>query len=163
MILAADINIIIQLLVNYKHNRMEAAYMKLLFTLAEANALIPSVRSDIEKLQGIKQKYRAKYDELQLLKAYFRKHQPPEGRDPFFTLECEMDFLQLEGSTVIKNFELKGVQLKDIDSGLVDFPAILDGHHILLCWKQGEDSITHYHGVDEGFAGRRKLSEEQSG
>ncbi|NHN29322.1 DUF2203 domain-containing protein [Paenibacillus agricola] len=134
--------------------------MKPFFTVNEANALIPSVKLDIEKLQGIKQKYRTKYDELQLLKAYFRKHQPPEGRDPFFTLECEMDFLQLEGNTLVKSFELKGVQLKDIDSGLVDFPAMLDGQHILLCWRQGEESITHYHGVDEGFSGRKKLAEE---
>jgi hypothetical protein len=134
--------------------------MKSFFTLNEANALIPSVKQDIEELQSIKQKYRAKYEELQLLKAYFRKHQPPEGRDPFFTLECEMDFLQLEGSTIVKGFDLKGVQLKDIDSGLVDFPAMLDGQHVLLCWRQGEESITHYHGVNEGFAGRRKLAEE---
>jgi hypothetical protein len=130
------------------------------FTIAEANALIPSVSLDIEKLRGIKQQYRVKYDELQLLKAYFRKHQPPAGRDPFFTLECEMDFLQVEGNAILKSFDIKGVQLKDIDSGLVDFPAMLDGHQVLLCWRHGEDQITHYHGLDEGFAGRRKLSEE---
>lgn len=66
--------------------------MTTFFSLAEANAMIPSVKLDIEKLQGIKQQYREKHDELQLLKAYFRKHVPPAGRDPFFTLECEMDF-----------------------------------------------------------------------
>ncbi|WP_091167296.1 DUF2203 domain-containing protein [Paenibacillus sp. 1_12] len=134
--------------------------MTTLFTLAEANALIPFVKLEIETLQGIKQKYREKNDELQLLKAYFRKHQPPAGRDPFFTLECEMDFLQMEGNTILKSFELKGAQLKDIDSGLVDFPAILNGHEVLLCWKQGEDCITHYHGRDDGFAGRKKLAED---
>ncbi|MEK3725121.1 DUF2203 domain-containing protein [Paenibacillus sp. FSL H8-0034] len=130
------------------------------FTLSEANAMIPFVKLDIEKLQGIKQQYREKHNELQLLKAYFRKHVPPAGRDPFFTLECEMDFLQMEGNTIVKSFELKGVQLKDIDTGLVDFPAIWNGHEVLLCWRQGEDSITHYHGMEDGFAGRKKLAEE---
>jgi hypothetical protein len=134
--------------------------MKNYFTLSEANALIPLVTADIEKLQGIKRQFREKYEELQQLKAYFRKYEPPLGTDPFFTLECEMDFLQVEGNAILQSFELKGVQLKDIDSGLVDFPALLDGRQILLCWRQGEQSITHYHGLDEGFAGRRKLVEE---
>jgi hypothetical protein len=50
--------------------------------------------------------------------------------------------------------------LKDIDRGLVDFPALLDGQEVLLCWRQGEERIAHYHGSEDGFAGRRKLKEE---
>jgi hypothetical protein len=146
---------------NEQHlKRMGALNMQHYFTLSEANALIPLVTVDIEKLQDIKRQFREKYEELQQLKAYFQKYEPPIGRDPFFTLECELDFLQVEGNAIMQSFELKGVQLKDIDSGLVDFPALLDGQQILLCWRQGEQTITHYHGLNEGFAGRRKLAQE---
>ena len=52
-----------------------------------------------------------------------------------------------------------GVQVKDIDIGLLDFPCEVDGKTVLLCWKMGEDSITHWHGTDEGFAGRKLIDE----
>jgi hypothetical protein len=52
-----------------------------------------------------------------------------------------------------------GVQVKDIDIGLLDFPCQVDGRIILLCWKLGEKSITHWHGTDEGFAGRKPIDE----
>jgi hypothetical protein len=52
-----------------------------------------------------------------------------------------------------------GVQVKDLDIGLLDFPFEVDGHVVLLCWKMGEPSITHWHGTEEGFAGRKPIDE----
>jgi hypothetical protein len=52
-----------------------------------------------------------------------------------------------------------GVQVKDLDIGLLDFPCEVDGRVVLLCWKMGEESITHWHGTDEGFAGRKRIDE----
>src|SRR5882757_7321237 len=52
-----------------------------------------------------------------------------------------------------------GVQVKDIDIGLLDFPCEVEGRTILLCWKLGEPAITHWHGTDEGFAGRKPIDE----
>ncbi len=52
-----------------------------------------------------------------------------------------------------------GVQVKDLSIGLLDFPCEVDGQTILLCWKLGEKSITHWHGVQEGFAGRKPIDE----
>jgi hypothetical protein len=52
-----------------------------------------------------------------------------------------------------------GVQVKDLDIGLLDFPCEVDGRTVLLCWKMGETSITHWHGTDEGFAGRKPVDE----
>ena len=50
-----------------------------------------------------------------------------------------------------------GAQVKDLDSGLVDFPALHHGETVLLCWQLGEDEIAWWHRVDDGFAGRRPL------
>jgi hypothetical protein len=52
-----------------------------------------------------------------------------------------------------------GVQVKDLDIGLLDFPCEVEGRTVLLCWKLGEASITHWHGTEEGFAGRKPLDE----
>src|SRR5512141_1244251 len=52
-----------------------------------------------------------------------------------------------------------GVQVKDLDIGLLDFPCEVDGQIVLLCWKLGEKAITHWHGVSEGFAGRKPVDE----
>lgn len=52
-----------------------------------------------------------------------------------------------------------GVQVKDLDIGLLDFPCEVDGRIVLLCWKLGEKAITHWHGLSEGFAGRKPIDE----
>ncbi|HTV66100.1 MAG TPA: DUF2203 domain-containing protein [Silvibacterium sp.] len=52
-----------------------------------------------------------------------------------------------------------GVQVKDLDIGLLDFPCVVGEDVILLCWKLGEKGITHWHGMQEGFAGRKPIDE----
>ena len=51
----------------------------------------------------------------------------------------------------------EGVQVKDLDEGLLDFPAHRDGEDVLLCWKVGEPKVAFWHGLEEGFAGRKPL------
>jgi len=52
-----------------------------------------------------------------------------------------------------------GVQVKDLDMGLLDFPCEVDGQIILLCWKLGEKAITFWHGMEEGYAGRKPIDD----
>lgn len=52
-----------------------------------------------------------------------------------------------------------GVQVKDLDIGLLDFPSLVEGEIILLCWKYGEEKIEFWHGVEEGFRGRKPIDE----
>ena len=59
----------------------------------------------------------------------------------------------------MSEIDAMGVQVKDLDIGLLDFPCEVDGQVILLCWKLGEKAITHWHGVSEGFAGRKPVDE----
>lgn len=54
----------------------------------------------------------------------------------------------------------RGAIVKDLDAGLVDFPALRAGREILLCWRLGEEEVAHWHGLDEGFAGRKELDPE---
>lgn len=77
---------------------------------------------------------------------------------------------EVEDSDVVENLvsDIKGFirELEDIgchykhfnySAGLVDFPAIINDRDVFLCWKSDEDSITHYHGIEEGFRGRKEI------
>jgi len=50
-----------------------------------------------------------------------------------------------------------GVVVKDLDTGLVDFPSVREGRDVLLCWRLGEDEVAFWHGYDDGFAGRQPI------
>ncbi len=56
-----------------------------------------------------------------------------------------------------------GVQVKDLDIGLLDFPCKVNGEIVLLCWKMGETTISHWHGTEEGYAGRKPIDDRMSG
>jgi hypothetical protein len=58
---------------------------------------------------------------------------------------------------VLEELERLGVQVKDLDRGLVDFPCAHRGRVVLLCWELGEDEVAFWHGADEGYAGRKPL------
>ena len=57
----------------------------------------------------------------------------------------------------IRRIDAAGVQVKDLDEGLLDFPAKRGGEDVLLCWKVGEPEVAFWHSIDEGFAGRKPL------
>ena len=59
----------------------------------------------------------------------------------------------------LAEIDATGVQVKDLDIGLLDFPCQVEGRTLLLCWKLGEKGITHWHSPDEGFAGRKPIDE----
>jgi hypothetical protein len=59
----------------------------------------------------------------------------------------------------VSEIDAIGVQVKDVDSGLLDFPCRVDDQVVLLCWRIGEASIEHWHTVDDGFKGRQPLDE----
>jgi len=64
-----------------------------------------------------------------------------------------------QAQDAIQEIDSIGVQVKDLDIGLLDFPCEVDGRIVLLCWKMGETSITHWHSPEEGFAGRKPIDE----
>jgi hypothetical protein len=59
----------------------------------------------------------------------------------------------------LAEIDATGVQVKDLDIGLLDFPCQVEGRTVLLCWKLGESGITHWHGTEEGFSGRKPIDE----
>ncbi len=58
---------------------------------------------------------------------------------------------------VVQEFSARGIQIKDLDRGLIDFPALRNGKEILLCWEKGESDIEFWHDLESGYPGRERL------
>jgi hypothetical protein len=130
-----------------------------IFTLGEANSLLPQLKEDLLKLQLLAGQFEEQYVELQKKKSLHQQLHFGAGgdEDPFFEAEGKLEFMRVEADLLIANFARKGVLLKMVNPGLLDFPAIVDGKDVLICWKEGEERISHYHGWNDGFMGRKPL------
>src|SRR5690606_31777530 len=96
-----------------------------------------------------------RYEALERKKAMLDRHSTRESEDPFFREESELEFLRMEAELLLGNFERSGVLLKSIDPGLLDFPSVVNGEHVLICWREGEERAAHYHGWLDGYIGRK--------
>ena len=72
---------------------------------------------------------------------------------------AEIDKCVQEAKDAVSEIDAIGVQVKDLDTGLLDFPFVINGEIVLLCWKMGESQIDYWHTVDAGFRGRQPLDE----
>jgi len=85
-----------------------------------------------------------------------------DGRPPVDTLVDPQYFRELMAlSEDLQRLKQYGCVLKDLETGIVDFPARLEGRDVLLCWRLGEESISHWHEVDSGFRGRQPIDTAQ--
>ncbi|HZG77652.1 MAG TPA: DUF2203 domain-containing protein [Paenibacillus sp.] len=127
------------------------------FTPREANQLLPFIQEDIANLQKTKREFVQTALRLRELRLEHERNDREPPADDVFRMEASMEFLQMEAKTLADSIRLKGAELKDVDTGLVDFPARMNGEEVLLCWRQGEERIGFYHGLEDGFRGRRPL------
>jgi|SRR6185295_4610909 len=123
-----------------------------IFTVQEANALLPEVREIVGKIQRAHRKLsRYREDSKKAADAAER------GGGGFPDGVAYASVL-IELTVQLSELEALGVQLKDFERGLVDFPSLRDGRVVLLCWQLGEgDELEWWHDVDAGFAGRTPL------
>lgn len=123
-----------------------------LFTIQEANALLPNVRSILAKIQRSHRAVTRFRDEAR--KAAEAAEQGGGG----ITDGVAYAGVLTELTSRMSELEGLGVQLKDFERGLIDFPSLRDGRVVLLCWQMGEgDELEWWHDVDSGFAGRTPL------
>lgn len=127
------------------------------FTPEEANAALPELRPVVEAMVDAK---RVLDDAQERRDAVGRRIAGNGGGIPpaeLATLEHEVNDAATALAATIGEVQALGVLVKDLDSGLVDFPAKRDGEDILLCWQLGEDEVAFWHGLEDGYAGRRPL------
>ena len=123
-----------------------------LFTIQEANALLPNVREILANIQRAHRALSQYRDEAR--KAAEAAEQGGGGIDDGVAYASVLTELTAQMSEL----DTLGVQLKDFERGLVDFPSLREGRVVLLCWQLGEgDELEWWHDVDAGFAGRTPL------
>jgi hypothetical protein len=124
------------------------------FSVAQANACVPRLQLLVERLQRAALSLRTAREDVAAEQGL-----APEGLAVEALLARRPDLRRivegLEGA--LEEIQSLGVEVKDLELGLIDFPAELDGEPIYLCWQFGEDEVGYWHRRSEGFAGRRTL------
>lgn len=130
-----------------------------LFTVEQANAMLPLVRAITSDLKTLAHDVMQRRERL----AAFRRRGPAKGKpaDPYADeLLLMQQNLAADGQRLqdyVEELRSLGLEPKGALEGLVDFPSLLDGRLVYLCWKLGEAEVTHWHELDAGFAGRQSL------
>jgi hypothetical protein len=132
-----------------------------LFTAQQANAALPEIRPLVERLVEHRADLlvaTARLAELSAGVAGNGGRIDPAQRSAFADAAAAAE----EGiRATVDSLAQAGVLVKDLDAGLVDFPAEREGRPVFLCWQLGEDEVRFWHGVEEGFAGRKPLQERE--
>lgn len=127
------------------------------FTPDEANEALAEVAPLVEQMVAHRRAHIEALTRQEELEGRIRGN---GGGIPPATLAAaaaEVESEARELARVIDEIAAHGAQVKDIDEGLIDFPALSGGETVLLCWRLGEDEIRYWHSVEDGFAGRREL------
>jgi hypothetical protein len=137
-----------------------ASLKKKYFTVEEANQALPLVRSIVNDIVTFYTDLHARHDRLQAVKrrnAASRGSMPSDYNEELAQMEADLhrDAEKLQG--YIGELQALGVDLKDLPKGLVDFPGLIDGREVCLCWMLGESEVAFWHEVDSGFVGRQSL------
>jgi len=128
------------------------------FTLGEAQTLLPVLEALLRKAQAAGARAGELESEMQQLtqRIFLSGGMHVNVAQAAKRRATREKALQEARDTLIEIDEI-GVQVKDLEKGLLDFPCILDGQTVLLCWKLGEKEIGYWHTTEDGFAGRKPL------
>lgn len=119
------------------------------FTRAEANALLPQLTAMLSQLREAKDELTNTEAHVALGEAAPSNGGGEEGK--------QVGVAFLEVRRILGTIEESGIVLRDIDRGLVDFPAVIEGREVYLCWEFGEEDVSFWHDMDAGYGGREPL------
>ena len=119
------------------------------YTRDEARALLPQIRLWLKRLAQLRTELEKTDGRLEALRS--------GGADLGGRMVNEWIQTMANLEEVLMEFQRRQIQVKDLDRGLVDFPAILGGKEVFLCWEQDEEDVEFWHDLDAGYGGRERL------
>jgi hypothetical protein len=131
--------------------------MERIFTLEEANAMLPELLPLVEEMVAVKRALDEAQERAEEVNARISGN---GGGIPPAQLAEVHDLVSRRATDLARTLEQVqslGVIVKDLDTGLVDFPSVREGEEVLLCWQLGEDEVGFWHRYEDGFAGRRPI------
>ncbi len=131
------------------------------FTLQEAESMIPMVQESLESAIDAKARIEAIESEMQELSSRISMLGGIEV-NPDHVARQKLERVSLVQSVEadVRKIQRSGCLVKDLDMGLLDFPALLNGEEVYLCWKLGETKIEWWHSTHDGYSGRRRIMDE---
>jgi hypothetical protein len=139
---------------------LESIDMARTFTLTEAQTLLPVLESLLRSAMEAKALIEEVDGEMQsLANRIFVNGGTLVNIVARARRKAEREKAVQRAKDAVAEIDATGVQVKDLDIGLLDFPCVVEGEVVLLCWKLGEDKIGHWHNTTEGFAGRKPIDE----
>jgi hypothetical protein len=131
------------------------------FTLAEAQSLIPQVEPLLRQAIPLKQEYEeATGEQRRFQERLMMAGGVVVDRDRALALRQRSEGAAARLKSVLDQVQQIGCLVKDLDIGLIDFLTSYRGTEVCMCWKLGEEGIAFWHGVDEGFRGRRPIDQD---
>ena len=127
------------------------------FTPDEANAELEHVRPLVDQLVATRGEHVAALERQEELERKIRGNGGGIPPAELAAATAEVDAIARRLAHLVDDITSHGAQVKDLESGLIDFPALRHGETVLLCWQLGEDEVGFWHTADDGFAGRRPL------
>ena len=119
------------------------------YTRDEARGMLPQIRQWLERIGEL----HAELEKFERRLSGLMSHGADLGGDLVNTWVRTLAGLE----EVFLEFQRREIQVKDVERGLIDFPAILGGREVFLCWEQEEEDIEFWHELDAGYAGRERL------
>jgi hypothetical protein len=135
-----------------------------IYTVREANALIPKVEDVLVSLDQVRSRLKQCKNKLDVLEMLWgeeiHSEQNPDHRE-FAHYVSEIEKAKKDYEACTRRLADMEVMLKSVETGLIDFYGVIDGRLVFLCWKRGEKSIEYYHHLEDGFAGRQAIPAEE--
>ncbi len=122
------------------------------YTLQEAKELLPQVRKWLDKLTKFRRELQG-HDER--MEEKMAGGADVGGAEVNAWVRCMAEIKE-----VLLEFFQREIQVKDLDRGLIDFPAYMEGQEVFLCWQKGEQDIEFWHDLEAGYAGRKRIIED---
>ena len=119
------------------------------YTREEARALLPQVRKWLKRMGNLRQEMETCDERLKALRQ--------AGEDLGGDWVNKLVRTLVEIRELLLEFYQREIQIKDLERGLIDFPAIIAGKEVFLCWEQREQDVDHWHDLDAGYSGRQPL------
>jgi hypothetical protein len=130
---------------------------KRFFSPGEANAALPLVSAIVQDITCLARSLRDRQERLARVGRPDRGGLSDASREELIQVQSELEHDELRMREYLRELADLGVELKDPYTGLIDFPAWMNGHEVYLCWRLGEAEVGHWHELEAGFAGRQKL------
>ena len=133
------------------------------FTPASANATLPLVRVILRDVTELARELRERNERLSRSVSGKRGGLSEAHQEELLQAQAELERGQQRMRDYERELQSLGIELKDYFTGLIDFPARMDGREVYLCWRLGEPEVAYWHELEAGFGGRQKLRTAATG